>query len=203
MKITVRIVIAVMLVVGGVALMATQQSATTAQEAGDYFFKTPGIGESLQIARIYADAEDETHWEFISFFEGRPNATGGVYNSYPPSPQGPSPTARLVRLGLPLRGNLGFSMIAGDAVVPALHPLNRSYFMVLTGPGFSWKATDGTEVQARPGGPIFLGDDQGSKGHITRALGLDSVFMSIPVMGESPRRPCASAPSVLDCLMGK
>jgi hypothetical protein len=209
MMTAVRIVLVVMLVGWSVGSVIGQQPATTSktpQTGADYFFKTPGSSDALQIARIYADPKGETHFEFINLLVGpRPKVTGGVFNTYPPPPSGPSPLAPLARVGLPLRpnANVGFTMISGDAVVAALHPLARSYFIVLTGTGFSWKATDGTEVNARPGGPIFLADDQDSKGHITRGLGLDSVFMSIPLTGDSPRRPCANAPVVLDCLMGK
>ena len=203
-SLTDRIIIVIALGLGSVGLMSVSQSSkSTGRDAG-YFFKTPGEADSLQIARIYGDAQGETHFEFINLLEGqRPNAKGGVYSTYPPPQGGPSPTAPFARVGLPLGGNFGVSMIAGDAVVPALHALSRSYFLVVSGPGFEWKATDGTGVHARPGGPIFLADEQGSKGHITRGLGLDSVFLSIPVTGDSPKRACANAPKVLDCLLGK
>lgn len=205
MKVTVRVVVALALCVCGVALSSAQRSATTGQGEAEAY-NTPGIGDSLQIARIYGDEKGETHWDFINLLAGgRPGAKDGIYTSYPPSPGGPSPTAPLARVGLPLRpnANVGFSMIAGGAVVPAIHVLARSYFIVLSGPGFEWKATDGTAVHARAGGPVFLSDEMGSKGHITRGLGLDSVFMSVPLTGDSPKRPCAKAPNVLDCLMGK
>lgn len=203
MKITARIAVAIVFGLCGAALAPAQRPASAAQ-GGAEAYNTPGTADNLQIARIWGDEKGETHFELIDLLPGgRPAVKGGVFTTYPPKVEGPGPLAGLARVGLPIRGNLGFTMIAGDTVVPAIHALARSYFLTLSGPGFEWKATDGTAMHARPGGAIFLADEQGSKGHITRALGLDSVFMSIPVMGDSPKRPCAKAANVLDCLMGK
>jgi hypothetical protein len=202
-KLGVVLVLAACFVAGSFSAAGT---ASIGQRGADSY-NTPGVGDTLQIARMYGDEKGETHWDFINLLVGgRPQgARDGVYKTYPPAPGTAGPTAPLARVGLVMKPNtnVGFSMIAGGAAVPAIHVLARSYFLVITGPGFEWQATDGISVQARPGGPIFLADEQGSKGHITRGLGLDSVFVSIPLTGDSPKRPCGKASNVLDCLMGK
>src|SRR5262245_39330927 len=81
------------------ALRAAQQGTKPAPVRADFTFKTPGDGEALQIARIYADNAGETHWEFINIFPPtKPRVTGGVVPVYPPPPNGPSPLAPLERV---------------------------------------------------------------------------------------------------------
>ena len=152
----------------------------------------------LTINRIYADENGDTHWETLTLLTEAPRTprTGS--------------TATLGSVGLPLTGNLTFHRIAGDLVIPNPEPNgephtapNRTYIFVLSGSGFWWNSTTNQQVEFRPGS-VLLADDTGSQGHNTAAMGTETVFMFVPIGGgPAPRRPCARAPVVLECLLSE
>ena len=185
MKFIVNVVVAVIPCLCTAVIASAQQVAT------------PQKREPLKIARIYADAKGETHWETITILTEPPG----------PTQAGGGPAETLASLGLPLTGKLTFHRIAGNLVIP--NPPEKPHFapyrtwiFVLSGSGFWWNVGN-TKVEFKPGGTVLLADDTDSKGHNTAALGTETTFMFVPIAGgPAPSKPCANAPSVLNCLLG-
>lgn len=192
MKISVLTAVGVLLFLSSVAMPSAQRPSTAAA----------GKREPLKIARLWADEKGDTHFENITLLTGPPQRG---------KPATPSPVATLAATGMPLTGNITFHRIAGDLVIPNPEVSGkphtapyRTFIFVLGGSGFWWNSIDNTKVEFKPGGTVLLADDTGSKGHNTAAMGTETLFMFVPIGGgPAPRRPCANAPSVLDCLMGK
>lgn len=114
---------------------------------------------SVRIARMYADANRETHLETI---EVPLDATRGSAE------------------GLPAAGKVRFARFPADLHRVGATSDSLKYLVVLSGAGFEIQVSDGAKMQFRPGS-ILMTDDMNSKGHTIRALGGESLIMYVTV----------------------
>ena len=109
------------------------------------------------VARMYSDAQGETHIETVMMDVGRSNGFSATATVY-------------------------FSRFAADMNVD-WHPAPRRQFLItLSGPGYEVETSDGSVAQLPPGSVLLVEDtNPAHRGHKTRSLGGETLVMFVPI----------------------